>query len=378
MYGVGLMSGTSLDGVDAALVKIHEDEKGRIRYELIHFLTKPFSPGIKEEIEQAISLDQSNVQLICSLNFKLGYELADAVKFVCKEAAFPLEKLDFVASHGQTIWHNPEKMGPFVPSTLQIGESSVIAYETNCQVVSNFRVMDVAAGGQGAPLVSYTDYLLYNDPERNIILQNIGGIANLTYLPKGGTVNDIVAFDTGPGNMMLDYIASKYFNVPYDDEGNIARSGHVIPRLLKELMNDPYITKEPPKTTGREYFGTQYVDQIIERYPEEKKEDLLATFTHFVAESIGYNYMHFVGPVDRVIISGGGSYNTYLVELICANVACEVQVLEAYDENSNAKEAIAFALLGYQTLHGRTNNARNATGASKDVILGQITPKPVV
>lgn len=246
MYAVGLMSGTSFDGIDAALVKIHEDEKRHITYDLIHFITKPFKEGIKEEIECAISLDQSNVQLICSLNFKLGYELAEAVKLTCEEANFPLDKLDFVASHGQTIWHNPDVSDSFVPSTLQIGESAIIAYETNCQVISNFRVMDVAAGGQGAPLVAYTDYIIYRDHEKNVVLQNIGGIANLTYIPKEKLIDDVIAFDTGPGNMMLDYMTRTYFNVPYDRDGQIARKGRVIPKLLKELMDDPYIKKKPP------------------------------------------------------------------------------------------------------------------------------------
>lgn len=377
MYAVGLMSGTSFDGIDAALVKIHEDEKRHITYDLIHFITKPFKEGIKEEIECAISLDQSNVQLICSLNFKLGYELAEAVKLTCEEANFPLDKLDFVASHGQTIWHNPDVSDSFVPSTLQIGESAIIAYETNCQVISNFRVMDVAAGGQGAPLVAYTDYIIYRDHEKNVVLQNIGGIANLTYIPKEKLIDDVIAFDTGPGNMMLDYMTRTYFNVPYDRDGQIARKGRVIPKLLKELMDDPYIKKKPPKTTGREYFGSQYVDAIITRYPEESKVDILTTFTHFVAESILYQYRSYLESIDRVILSGGGCYNQYLVELIEDNLDCEVNVLDAYGENANAKEAIALALLGYQTLHHRPNNAKHATGASKYVILGHITPKPV-
>ncbi len=377
MYVIGLMSGTSLDGVDAAVVDIQE-KYGKISYELIYFFTKPFDEQIKEEIKSCISLEESNVKRICSLNFKLGYEFAEAVKLLCQKANIDLSKIDLISSHGQTVWHNPNREGKFLPSTLQIGESAVIAYETNCQVVSNFRVMDMAAGGQGAPLVAYTDYLLYRDDSRDVVLQNIGGIANLTYLPKGCTQDDVISFDTGPGNMMIDYISQKYFNSSYDEGGNIAKRGKVIDELLKMLMGDPYIKQCPPKTTGREYFGKEYVEKIITQFKTEKMEDILATFTVFVAKSIAYNYQMFLGNIDLVIISGGGSYNNYLVDCIKRELKCEVKILEEINENSSAKEAIAFALLGYQTICNRTNNIRSATGAVKNVILGNITPKPSI
>lgn len=376
MIGIGLMSGTSLDGVDAALVEIHEIN-GKIHYELLNFITKPFKEGIKEEIEKALSLQHSNVQLICSLNFKLGYEFAEAAKLVCNGVHFPIERVDFIASHGQTIWHQPLATDNFAPSTLQIGEAAVIAYETGCQVVSNFRVMDIAAGGQGAPLVSYPDYLLFRDGQLNVVLQNIGGIANLTYLPKGCTADDVLSFDTGPGNMMIDEVTQRYFGKPYDSEGKIARSGRVIESLLDKLMQDTYLTLQPPKSTGREHFGKQYVNKIIESLDSSvRPQDILATFTHFVAESIVYHYKKHLGPIDRVIVSGGGSYNTYLLECIQQRMNCEVITMESFKENSNAKEAIAFALLGYETLHHRTNNVKNATGAKRSVVLGHITPIP--
>jgi anhydro-N-acetylmuramic acid kinase len=376
MYAIGLMSGTSLDGVDAALIDITEIN-GKIDYELIEFITKPFNKGIKEEIQSCISIEESDVRLICSLNFKLGYEFAEAAKLVCRIANIKLSSIEFISSHGQTVWHNPISSERYIPSTLQIGESAVIAYETNCQVVSNFRVMDMAAGGQGAPLVSYTDYLMYRDPERDIVLQNIGGIANLTYLPKGCTSNQVISFDTGPGNMMIDYVTEKYFGFAYDDGGNIARSGTVIEELLNSLMNDPYIAKVPPKTTGREYFGKEYIEQILSKIENKyQKVDILATFTMFVAQSIISNYQKYLRNIDLVIISGGGSFNTYLIDILKGNLKCQVKTLEEIEENSGAKEAIAFALLGYQTLHNRTNNLKSATGASNDVILGNITPKP--
>ncbi|HEY8436332.1 MAG TPA: anhydro-N-acetylmuramic acid kinase AnmK [Haloplasmataceae bacterium] len=375
MIGIGLMSGTSLDGIDAALVEIQEDN-GRIRYQLIHFLTKPFRPGIREEIERAISLERSTAQLICSLNFKLGYEFAASAQCVAKEAGVPMERVDFIASHGQTIWHQPIEEGEYVPSTLQIGEPAVIAYETGRPVISNFRVMDMAAGGQGAPLVSYTDYLLYRSDDEHLVLQNIGGIANLTYLPKGCTIDDVRSFDTGPGNMMIDEAVKRYFNLPYDPDGSIARRGCVITPLLNRLMDDPFIQMAPPKTTGRERYGKQYVERIIASLDEAvRAEDVVATFTEFVIQSIVHHYRQ-LGPIDRVIVSGGGSRNQYILNGLKRELSCDVVPLEAIDENSDAKEAIAFALLGYETLHGRTNNVKQATGARRAVILGHITPKP--
>ncbi|QVK18521.1 anhydro-N-acetylmuramic acid kinase [Mycoplasmatota bacterium] len=375
MYAIGLMSGTSLDGVDACLIDI-ESINGKINYQLIEFITKPFSETLLKEIETCIALEKSHVQAICSLNFKLGHEFSEACKLVCLEANVSLSEIEFIASHGQTIWHQPTESGSYVKSTLQIGESAVIAYETNCQVISNFRVMDMAAGGQGAPLVAYTDYLLYKNDHKNIVLQNIGGIGNMTYLPKGCSIDDVISFDTGPGNMMIDYIMQKYFNKPYDKDGLTARSGHVVEPLLNELMSHPFINEKPPKTTGREMFGKEFVEQILTKYHEVDKLDLITTFTTFVSLSIVNNYKQYLNDIDEVIISGGGSYNTYLVDLIKQQLSCEVKTLEEIGENASAKEAIAFALLGYQTLHHQNNNVKNSTGASRDVILGNITPKP--
>ncbi len=369
------MSGTSLDGVDAALINIQE-HGDKIDYQLLEFITKPFNIEIKKAIEDCLSLENSNVKRICSLNFQLGYEFAEAAKLVCKKANISLSSIEFIASHGQTIWHNPIHDDAVI-STMQIGESAVIAYETKCQVVSDFRVMDMASGGQGAPLVAFTDYLLYRDNNQDVVLQNIGGIANLTYLPIGCTKNQVISFDTGPGNMMIDYVTEKYFGLPYDEGGNIAKRGKVIDNLLFELMDDCYIKKTPPKTTGREHFGKEFIEQILSRVASHyNKEDILATLTMFVAKSIVYNYKKFLDHIDLVIISGGGSYNTYLVDILRQELTCEIKTLEDINENSSAKEAIAFALLGYLTIHNRTNNLKSATGASQDVILGKITPKP--
>ena len=233
------MSGTSLDGIDVALVRI-EGSGVESKVELIHFTTVPFCNDIKSEIQQALSIENSNVQLICSLNFKLGLCFANAVKEVCKEANFSLEQLDLIGSHGQTIYHQPKQDGNRIPSTLQIGEPAVIAYETNTTVISNFRTMDMAAGGQGAPLVPYSEVILYRDPSKNRLLQNIGGISNVTVIPNQQSDQNVIAFDTGPGNMIIDEVCQRLFQLPYDQNGEIAKQGRVVNEILTYCMSHQF------------------------------------------------------------------------------------------------------------------------------------------
>ncbi|MCM3196502.1 anhydro-N-acetylmuramic acid kinase AnmK [Priestia megaterium] len=380
MYIVGLMSGTSLDGIDAALINV--DNSGTdTRLKLIEFITYPFSKEIENEIKLALSLEESNVQLICSLNFKLGKLFAEAVKKVCKKAGFPLEKLDLIGSHGQTIYHQPMKEANFVSSTLQIGEPAVIAYETNTIVISNFRTMDMAAGGQGAPLVPYTEYILYKDRQKGRLLQNIGGIGNVTVLPKGALLDDMFAFDTGPGNMIIDEVCQQLFDLPYDKGGQLAAKGNVNKDLLDYCMTHSYITASPPKTTGREMFGKQYVETLLEKFSYLSKEDILASATMFTASSIVDNYRKFIFPkidIDEIIVGGGGSYNLTLIKMIKMLVGNSISVLtqEEIGYSSEAKEAVAFALLANETYHGKSSNVLKATGAKYSVILGNITPAP--
>lgn len=377
MFAVGLMSGTSLDGIDAALVEIcgsYTDTKLR----LINFINMEMPVEIKNEIKIACSLEGSTSELICSLNFKLGYLFSKAVKKVCESCGFPMEKLDFIASHGQTIFHIPRAYKNFIPSTLQIGEASIIAYETNTKVVSNFRVMDMAAGGQGAPLVPYSEFIIYGSKDKNIALQNIGGIGNVTVIPKTRNMEDVFAFDTGPGNMIIDDICQRLFNKKYDDRGRIAGSGKVNVTMLKELLNHSFIMEAPPKSTGREEFGGQFTDKILCSYYHLKKEDILATVTAFTARSITENYKKFVLPkvrVEEVILGGGGAYNDFLVDEIRKGLN-NIRVLtqEELGFSSDAKEAIAFAVLGNETLNNNFSNVPTATGAKGRVILGNITP----
>ncbi|PIE93688.1 anhydro-N-acetylmuramic acid kinase [Bacillus fungorum] len=378
MYIAGIMSGTSLDGIDVALVRI-EGSGVDSKVELTHFTTVPFRNDIKSEIQQALSIENSNVQLICSLNFKLGLCFANAVKEVCKEANFSLEQLDLIGSHGQTIYHQPKPEGNMISSTLQIGEPAVIAYETNTTVISNFRTMDMAAGGQGAPLVPYSEVILYRDPSKNRLLQNIGGIGNVTVIPSQQSDQNVIAFDTGPGNMIIDEVCQRLFQLPYDQNGEIAKQGGVVDEILTYCMNHPFLKMNPPKSTGREQFGEEFVSELLKRYEKHRKENILTTVTMFTASSIVHHYKEFILPyyeIDEVIVGGGGSYNSTLVEMIrygLKDEECTIFIQEDIGYSSEAKEAIAFAILANETHHRNPSNVPSATGAKQAVLLGNIT-----
>ncbi|TXR90633.1 anhydro-N-acetylmuramic acid kinase [Bacillus sp. SH7-1] len=382
MYIAGVMSGTSLDGIDVALVRI-EGSGVDSKVKLIHFTTVPFRNDIKSEIQQALSIENSNVQLICSLNFKLGLCFANAVKEVCKEANFSLEQLDLIGSHGQTIYHQPKQDGNMIPSTLQIGEPAVIAYETNTTVISNFRTMDMAAGGQGAPLVPYSEVILYRHQTKNRMLQNIGGIGNVTVIPSHLSDKSVIAFDTGPGNMIIDEVCKRLFQLLYDQNGRIAKRGVVVDEILTYCMNHPFLKMNPPKSTGREQFGEEFVSELLKRYEKHSKENILTTVTMFTASSIVHHYKEFILPyyeIDEVILGGGGSYNNTLVEMLRNGLKeekCAIFIQEDLGYSSAAKEAIAFAILANETYHRNPSNVPSATGAKQFVVLGNITFPPI-
>ncbi|MGL4773442.1 MAG: anhydro-N-acetylmuramic acid kinase AnmK [Clostridium sp.] len=377
MYAVGLMSGTSLDGVDAVLVKI-EGASLQTNLEIMGFETIDIPEEIKQEIKDTCVEEKSSVDVICSLNFKLGYLFSEAVKSVCKKANFSIENLDFVASHGQTIYHIPKERNNLSKSTLQIGEPAVIAYETGALVVSNFRVMDIAAGGEGAPLVPFSEYILYGGMGKNIALQNIGGIGNVTVVPNTQNIDEIFAFDTGPGNMAINEACTILYGKSYDKDGEIAQSGKVNKELLDELMSHPYINMVPPKTTGREDFGELFVKNIIQRYKHLSSEDIVATFTMFTAKSIANNYKNFIIPkvnLDMLVVGGGGAHNKTLMKFIKEELQnIEVVTQDDIGYSSDAKEAIAFVILANETLHNSFSNVKTATGAKENVVLGNITP----
>jgi anhydro-N-acetylmuramic acid kinase len=379
---VGLMSGTSVDGVDAALVSI-EGSGTDTKVELVHYSTTPFPPLVKKKIFDVMSVTESSTPLLSSLHFELGDVYADAVLRVCTEAGIPVEELSFIGSHGQTVYHQPFHTEESVPSTLQIGEPSVIAYRTNTRVVSNFRSMDMAAGGEGAPLVPYTEFLLYRKKDKGRLLQNIGGIGNVTVLPKGCSLQEVFAFDTGPGNMVIDGLCERLFGLSFDENGEIAAKGTVHKDIAQKWMEweKDFFLKEPPKSTGRELFGEVFVNRILEEFGDLSKEDLIATATYFTALSISDAYEKFVlpkHPINEVIIGGGGSYNGTLLRMMRELLPqLDIHIQEDIGYSSDAKEAIAFALLANETLNGNPGNVPGATGANKPVILGSITPRPV-
>ncbi|MCD5414297.1 MAG: anhydro-N-acetylmuramic acid kinase [Clostridiales bacterium] len=370
---VGLMSGTSIDGIDCALVEI-EGSGLNTKVNLLKFYNHPISLELKRDILKACSITQSSVELICRLNFKIGEEFAEAVLKICELVGINCNDVDLIGSHGQTIYHIPQN------STLQMGEASVIAEKTGIAVVADFRVRDVAAGGHGAPLVPYTEYLLYRNSYKTIALQNIGGIGNVTVIPKGCGINEVYAFDTGPGNMMIDAIVEKITNgkMRFDEEGKLASKGKINTKLLSELMLHPFIIKNPPKTTGREEFGLEYSEKILEKYLNSNvsESDIINTVTYFTATSICENYRKFIllkHDIDEVIISGGGTYNKTLIRMIKEELkGINVLTQEDIGLSSEAKEAVAFAILANEAIHGNANNLPNVTEANKSVVMGKI------
>lgn len=378
---IGLMSGTCTDGIDAALVQIegcHLDTK----VTLIDFITIPYEDSLRNRLLDIASGNKFGSEEICKMNFLLGHlSLAACIK-VCEQANVPLTNIDFVGSHGHTIFHQPIKTSYFgynIASTLQIGEPSIISETLNCPVISDFRVRDMAAGGLGAPLVPYTEYLLYSKKGKNIALQNIGGIGNITFLPANNEIDNVFAFDTGPGNMIIDALVSIYTNgtCHYDKNGEIAASAFIHHELLNWLLEDEYIYLLAPKTTGREYYGQEFVSNLLKKADSLhiSLTDTIATATMFTAKSIEIGIKNnFKEMPDELVIGGGGSYNKTLLNNIKRVLPnCKVITNEDLGLNSNAKEAIAFAVLANETLSGKTNNIPSATGAHHSVIMGKIT-----
>ncbi|MGV3489262.1 MAG: anhydro-N-acetylmuramic acid kinase AnmK [Tuberibacillus sp.] len=376
-YIVGLMSGTSVDGIDAALTRMVGSGE-HTHVDVLAFETYAFPAHVKESILKAMDPEISDVALICSLNFQLGRCYADAVKKVCEQAGFDLKRLDAIGSHGQTVYHIPKAYEAYVPSTLQIGEPAVIAYETETQVISNFRVMDMAAGGQGAPLVPYVDYLLFRKSDQAVALQNIGGIGNVTVIPKQAGLEDVYAFDTGPGNMIIDALVKHFYGEDFDPDGKYGNMGKVHEPFFQALMSDAYISEKPPKTTGRERFGQAFVDEILKKWKSVSPNDLIATATKFTAAAIAYNYKTFIYPkdkIDEMIVSGGGSHNKTLMGWLKKLLPeMEIKTADAFGISSDAKEAVAFAILANEMLSGNPANVPGATGARRPVVLGNLTP----
>ena len=366
---ISLMSGTSCDSIDVGLCEVFPD----FSCKLIDGINYNYLPDIKKRIFK-ILLEGANLEEICKMNFIIGHCFAEAANLMIKKHN---KKPDFISSHGQTVYHYPKDTkidNISEKSTLQIGEPSVIAQETGCITIANFRTADIAQGGNGAPLVCFADEMWFKNKKKNFAIQNIGGISNVTVVSDKC---ETFGFDNGMGNIMIDYCAKKYFGKDYDYNGELAEKGNINEDFLSYLLKDKYYFKEPPKTTGREYFSVEYIENALKKAPENKY-DIMATVTALSAKNIALSYERFIynkTNIDEIILGGGGAYNLFLKRMIQNYVPKNILVKthEDYDISNNFKEVMAFALLGYCTYYRIPNNLSSCTGAKKRVIMGQIS-----
>ena len=369
---VGLMSGTSLDGISAAVVRFAGTPKDRILYELLAFTVREYSAGERETLQRA--LERGSPEDYCRLGFDFGTLLAGAATDVVGQAGIARGDVAAIASHGQTIWHVPGH------STWQLGETAVIAERTGISVIGDFRVRDVAAGGQGAPLVPIADALLFASPEHWRALQNLGGIGNVTVVPPGGAIDGVRAFDTGPGVTVIDgVVRSLVPGKAFDRDGEMARRGTPIASVVDAFLAESYFSSPPPKSTGRELFTAEYVKRFIAACRESPArattEDIVATTVSFTARSVADACRRFVPePIREMLVSGGGAKNPALFDALSAELSIPVRRFEEIFFDGEAKEAVAFALMGYLHLIGEAGNVPGATGAKGPRILGKLTP----
>jgi len=376
----GLMSGTSVDGVNVAIVELN----GR-RCCLLASGRMAYPPRLRREIFSLFRPETARLDALCHLNFVLGEVFAMALKRVARSSHIPLSSVDLVGSHGQTIYHIPRHVGRLygrhrLGSTLQIGEPSVIAERTGITTVADFRPRDLAAGGEGAPLVPYADYFLFRHPHLCRVIQNIGGIANATWLPARARLAEVMAFDTGPGNMIIDRIVSLVSGgrLTYDPYGRMAARGTVSDAMVAELLRHPFLRRRPPKSTGREEFGVQFADVLFARWRRKGLTplDILASVTAFTARSIAEAYRRFLpGAPDEVIICGGGARNRTLLQFLRQGLQpARVVEVDEFGILAEAKEAVSFAILARETIRGVATNIPTATGARHPTVLGKIIP----
>jgi anhydro-N-acetylmuramic acid kinase len=366
---ISLMSGTSCDSIDVGLCEVFPDFSCKLK----DGINYNYPPDIKKRIFK-ILLEGATLEEICKMNFIIGHCFAEAANLMIKKHN---KKPDFISSHGQTVYHYPKDTkidNISEKSTLQIGEPSVIAQETGCITIANFRTADIAQGGNGAPLVCFADEMWFKNKKKNFAIQNIGGISNVTVVSDKC---ETFGFDNGMGNIMIDYCAKKYFGKDYDYNGVLAEKGNINEDFLNYLLKDEYYFKEPPKTTGREYFSAEYIENALKKAPENKY-DIMATVTALTAKNIALSYERFIynkTNIDEIILGGGGAYNLFLKKMIQNYVPKNILVKthEDYDISNNFKEVMAFALLGYCTYYRIPNNLPSCTGAKKKVIMGQIS-----
>jgi anhydro-N-acetylmuramic acid kinase len=375
---IGLISGTSADGIDAALVRI-SGSGTTTRLTQLAFGTYPYPNGFRELLLNNSLPGTGSVDLICELNILVAHFFADAAKKIARKAGIPISSIHLIGSHGQTIHHIPHlkrTFGTLVHSTLQIGDPSTIAQLTGVPTIGDFRTADMAAGGQGAPLVPYFDFLMFRSSKRSRLLLNIGGIANITALPRNCSVDDVIAFDTGPGNMIVDALMQRWFGKQFDRGGRVALGGELIPTLLLTLAAHPYFRQRPPKSTGRELFGASFLPKFRKLERTHARSDLIATATELTPFAVFDQYNRFIAPVmrpDEVLISGGGAHNRAMMEALRDYFRpVPVRQMESIGLSSDAKEAICFAVLANETIHENPSNVPPVTGARRPVVLGKI------
>ena len=370
---ISLMSGTSIDSIDACLFKLNTKD---LSFEIIDSYSLDYPKEIKEKILELCN-NKGNISDLCSMNFIIGELFAKAVNNLLEKVNYSPNQIDFISSHGQTIYHKPNEVelgGIKTKSTLQIGDISVISYKTKIMTIGDFRTKDIAANGQGAPLVPFFDKIYFSSKNNNNkCIQNIGGISNVTVISNKC---NIFAFDNGVGNILIDYFVKKLFNKKYDENGIIASKGKINDKWLNELLSEPYYNLKPPKTTGREFFNNEYAEKIYLKAPENKY-DIIATLTAMTAKGIIDSYNKFIldkTNIDEIILGGGGAYNKALIKYMqfyMPNVI--IHTHEDYGIPNKLKEPIAFGYLGYFALEKKFNNVPECTGADCSVIMGKIS-----
>jgi anhydro-N-acetylmuramic acid kinase len=378
----GIMSGTSADGINVALARI-QGRGYRSRVELLAHYQFPYPDNVRRAVLAAMNARSASVADLSRLNFLLGELYTDAVRAAQRRARLECE---LIGCHGQTLYHQGDAkvfLGRRIVCTWQAGEAAIIAAKLGVPVVSDFRPADMAAGGKGAPLVPFLDYVLYRHRRYGRIVQNLGGIGNLTAIPPRATPEDVVAFDTGPGNMAIDAVTEHLFDRPYDRNGRLAARGEPIERVLQQLLRHPFFRQKPPKTAGREQFGREFVRELLGLCRRADENDIVATATALTARSIGIAVRKFVLPlVDpplrfrEFVVSGGGTKNTTLMRMIREDLAplkMRVRTTDDFGLPSEAKEAVAFALLAYETWRKLPSNVPSATGAERAVVLGKVS-----
>ncbi len=378
---LGLMSGTSCDGLDVAMIKI-QGTGSATRIDFITGAAYHYNALQKETILNLLRPEKNDVRMLSQLNFYLAEIWSDKIQTFLKERQITANHIDFIGSHGQTIWHQPQAedfIDRPIRSTLQMGDPSVLAQLTGIPVVGDFRVADVALGGQGAPLIPYFDWVYFSRFRKNILAVNIGGISNFTFIAAKGDFERVQAFDCGPGNMLIDALCRQRFNRDFDRDGKLARSGTFSASLFEFIIqSDSFLMLPPPKSTGHEHYGQNFLEQVLKKGEAlgVRNEDVLHTLSRYTAYAVFENarrYIEDFSSLDTVVVGGGGSRNAFIMELLQEYFASvPVTATTEYGLDDAFKEAIGFAVLANETLHGNTSNVPRVTGAKRPAVLGKI------